>query len=85
MVSVAGYFALQILAAFVSFFAYGSGAAASNKVTNISVLFVAVQLVIVSCLFYRKVWLKKMPNLLLALLIPVGLFLALEGPGLLPD
>ena len=77
--SVAGYFALQLIAAFVSFFIYGSGETFAAKSGNVNALFVAGQLLLVSYLFYRKVWLKKVPALLLAVLIPLGLFLALEG------
>ncbi|MGI4865316.1 MAG: hypothetical protein ACRYFZ_15450 [Janthinobacterium lividum] len=75
--SVAGYFALQVLAAFVAFFIYGSGDTGAAKWANSSVLFVVGQVAIVSWLFYRKRWLKSIPALALALLIPVGLFLAL--------
>jgi len=83
--SIVGYFALQVLAAFVAFCIYGSGETFSAKSLNVSALFVAGQLIIVNCLFYRKTWVKKVATLLLALLIPLGLFLALEGSSLLPD
>jgi hypothetical protein len=83
--SVAGYFALQVLAAFVAFFIYGSGETFAAKSGNVSGLFVAAQFVAVLFLFYRKVWVKKVPALLLALFIPLGLFLALEGSRLLLD
>jgi len=81
--NVASYFALQIMAAFVAFFIYGSGEKFSAKSINVSALFVVGQLIVVSYLFYRKVWLRKMPALLLALFIPIGLFLGLNGSSLL--
>jgi hypothetical protein len=81
--SVAGYFALQVLAVFVAFFRYGTSARGSEKWVNVSALFLVLQLVVVSCIFYRKAWPNKIPALLLALLIPLGLFLVLDGSGLL--
>ena len=83
--SIVGYFTLQMLAAIVAFLVYGSSDTGSAKWVNIGALFVAGQLLIVSYLFYRKVWLKSLPALLLALLTPLGLFLALDGSSLLSD
>jgi hypothetical protein len=83
--SVASYFALQIIAALVAFSIYGSGEIFSAKTINVSALFVVGQLMVVSYLFYSRVWIKKTPALLLALLIPAGLFLALDGSSLLSD
>jgi hypothetical protein len=81
--SLVGYFALQVVAAFVAFFLYGSGEAFSAKSGTVSALFIVGQLIVVSYLFYRKVWVKEMPALLLALFIPAMLFLALDGSNLL--
>ncbi len=83
--SVTGYFALQILVAFAAFFMYGSGNMGASKWMNVGALFVAAQLLLVSYLFYHRKWLTRVPTLLLALLIPVGLFIVLEYPRLLPD
>jgi len=85
LASVAGYFALQVLAVFVAFFMYGSGSMGADKWVNIGALFVVLQLVVVGCLFYRKAWPNKTPALLSALLIPLGLFLALDGSRLLAN
>jgi hypothetical protein len=82
--SVLGYFALQVLAVFVAFFRYGTSDRGSEKWINVSVLFLVLQLVVVGCIFYRKAWPNKIPALLLALFIPLGLFLALDGSSLLP-
>jgi hypothetical protein len=53
--------------------------AAQQRRGSIGAQVMTVQLLIASCLFYRKIWLKKVSDLLLALLIPLGLFFALEG------
>jgi hypothetical protein len=82
--SVAGYFALQVLAVFVAFFRYGTSTRGSEKWVNVSALFLVLQLAVVSYIFYRKGWPNKIPALLLALFIPPGPFLALDGSGLLP-
>jgi hypothetical protein len=81
--SVMGYFAFQVLAALVAFFMYGSSNAGVDKWINVGVLFVVLQLITAGCVFYRKPWPQKTLALLLALLIPLGLFLTLEGSKLL--
>jgi hypothetical protein len=81
--SVVGYFALQVLAVFVAFFAYGSSALGGDKWVNVSALFVLLQLLIAGYLVYRKAGVVKIPALVLTLLITRGLFLSLDGSSLL--
>jgi len=81
--SVVGYFALQVLAVFVAFLMYGSSALGGNKWVNVSALFVLLQLLIAGYLVHRKEGPVKIPAMVLALLITLGLFLSLDGSSLL--
>jgi len=81
--SVVGYFALQVLAVFIAFFTYGTSALGGDKWVNVSALFVLLQLLIAGYLIYRKAGAVKIPALVLALLITLGLFLSLDGSSLL--
>lgn len=76
--SIILYFALQVASVFLSYFIFGSGSTFTRYAEITGVVFLLLQLTILSYLFYRKTIIKRNIIFAIAVLVPIALYIYLN-------